>query len=107
VSFEDTIRQVIREELRAVLREELAAHLGGSPGPDAGGLALLSVEQVAKLCHTKPKAVRAWIAEGKLSARKGARRLLVAPVDLERFLAGAPRKPPTVKGEVLRIMGGL
>jgi excisionase family DNA binding protein len=107
-SIEDTIRQVVREEVRAALEEHIPRHALNEP--KSAPSTLLTVEQVAERCHATPKTVRGWIRDRHLPARKaGGRRYLVDLADLERFLvAGSAADPlPTVAAEVSRIGSGI
>src|SRR4051812_45680542 len=108
-TIEETIRQVVREEVRAALEEHILRRAAPAE-PARLPLALLTVEQAAEQCHAKPKTVREWIRSGRLPAAKaGGRRYLVALEDLQRFLAsGTPGDvSATVDGEVARIGGRL
>jgi len=103
-TIEETIRQVVREEVRAALEEHIPRIAPAEPKPPPSPL--LTVEQVAERCHAKPKTVREWIRSGRLQARKaGGRRYLVALADLERFLlsGASDGAGATVAGEVERI----
>lgn len=107
-SIEDTIRQVVREEVRAALEEHIPRRIPSEPKsvpPD-----LLTVEQVAERCHAAPKTVREWIRGRRLPARKaGGRRYLVDLADLERFLTGGSGTDPlpTIAAEVSRVANGI
>src|SRR4051812_9548348 len=107
-TIEETIRQVVREEVRAALEEHIPRRAPAEPARLP--LALLTVEQVAERCRAKPKTVREWIRRGVLPAAKaGGRRYLVSPADLDRFLASgtAIEANATVEGELARIGGRL
>src|SRR3954470_4885478 len=103
-TIEETIRQVVREEVRAALEEHIPRRAPAEP--KRSPLALFTVEQVAERCHAKPKTVREWIRRGVLPAAKaGGRRYLVSPADLDRFLtSGASVEAnATVEGELARL----
>lgn len=86
MSFEDTLRAIVREELRTALAELQSAQ----PAPR---LELLLVADVARACKVAPKTVTGWISSGRLAARKAGRKWVVLPADLERFLARQPSTP--------------
>lgn len=113
MSFEDTLRLIVREEVRSVVREELAtARPIVSPAPPLVqiGETRLTVAQVAERCHAHVVTVREWIRTKRLPASKPGREWLVRPSDLERFLAspttGKPQ-PASVLEQADRIMGRL
>ena len=107
-TIEETIRQVVREEVRAALEDHIPRIASVEPKHPASPL--LTVNQVAERCHAKPKTVRDWIRSGRLLATKaGGRRYLVPPEDLQRFLTSrtSVEASATVEGEVARIGGRL
>lgn len=88
--IEELIREAVREALRLFLREELVPILARSQAQVPATVPrLLTVREVAATCGgVNEKTVLAWIKSGGLSARRaGGRRYLVAPADLDRFLA--------------------
>lgn len=90
MSFEDTLRSIVREEVRAAVDElRQAIALPASPAPT-----LLTVADVARSCQASAKTVVAWISSGRLPARKAGRKWLVQPADLDRFLAGSAASSP-------------
>lgn len=106
MSFEDTMRQIVREELRAMVNEFKGAlePVRAAPAPAAE---LLTVEAIADRCHVTADTVRAWIHSGHLVAHKAGRRFLAAQPDLERFLAGeSDRRAKITTDEHLRVLQG-
>jgi excisionase family DNA binding protein len=75
----EAVRRVVTEELDAVL----ARHLTGRAKPRAG---LLTLEEVAAVCHVSPETVRHWIWEGRLTAYKPGRAPLVKEAELLAFV---------------------
>jgi excisionase family DNA binding protein len=83
VSIEETLRQVVREEVEAAickLRDELRA------APSTIAVEYLSTEQAAKLLAVHPDTVRRMVEAGKLPRREVAGKLRFARADLDRLL---------------------
>ncbi|MDF3069174.1 MAG: Helix-turn-helix domain [Polyangiaceae bacterium] len=75
----DAVRRVVAEELDAAL----SRHLAVRSKPRAG---LLTLEEVAAVCHVSPETVRHWIWEGRLTAYKPGRAPLVKESELLAFV---------------------
>jgi excisionase family DNA binding protein len=75
----EQVRCVVAEELDAAL----ARHLQARAKPRAG---LLTLEEVAAVCHVSPETVRHWIWEGRLTAYKPGRAPLVKESELLAFV---------------------
>lgn len=91
MTFEDTLRAIVREELRAALRELAPAMPATLP---EGGKLYLSPEEAAELVGVHVDTVREWLRSGELPTHgKGSRVVRVRRDQLERFLerGGAER----------------
>jgi excisionase family DNA binding protein len=75
----EKVRRVVAEELDAAI----ARHLPAKAKPRAG---LLTLEEVAAVCHVSPETVRHWIWEGRLRAYKPGRAPLVKEAELLAFV---------------------
>lgn len=112
MSVDETIRQLLRQELRAIIREEVAPLLNAHSAPGTTESAYFNVKQVAEQCRVSVKTVRSWIQSGRLkSNRAGARNYLVARTDMERFLSrpddnGAPAVDAQVVSILSKVRGG-
>lgn len=73
----ELVRQVVAEVVTAALskREPRRARAG-----------LLTLEEVAAVCHVSPETVRHWIWEGRLTAYKPGRAPLVKESELLAFV---------------------
>lgn len=78
----DLVRKAVRDEL-AELLPKLTTR---APAPALPLVHLLSVDQVAKLCHVVRPTVRGWCLTGRMRARKAGTRWVVRREDLEAFL---------------------
>jgi excisionase family DNA binding protein len=94
VTFEDTLRAIVREEVRAVVREELRALAEARAAP-AAAPGYLTVEQVAERLGVKPPTVRAWISKGELEAGRAGHRLVVTHQALANFVTAAGHRRAT------------
>lgn len=68
--------------------------------PDAGRLALLSPEQVARICGLSRRAVYRAIARGDLRAARLCNRLRVRSEDLDRWVSESIMGPPALARKV-------
>lgn len=99
----DLIRRAVRAEI-----EELLPKLRPLPAPAPRAIdALLTVDQVAKICRAKPETVRGWCLSARLFARKAGHRWVVRREDLERFMvdkkaAHRPMSPAGAVDEIAR-----
>ena len=85
MSFDETLRLIVREELRSALKDvRVAAPVLTSPSTT---LELLTVEDVSVACHVAAATVRAWLRRGKLIGKKVGRGYLVERSALNRFLS--------------------
>jgi excisionase family DNA binding protein len=89
--FSVTTKERERAELKALIKEALAEVLADrereaskpQAKPRAG---LLTLEEVAAVCHVSPETVRHWIWEGRLTAYKPGRAPLVKEAELLAFV---------------------
>lgn len=75
----EALRRVVAEELDAAL----ARHHVSRAKPRAG---LLTLDEVAAVCHVSPETVRHWIWEGRLTAYKPGRTVLVKETEVLAFV---------------------
>lgn len=79
-SFEDLLRQIVREELEKVVERLLAAR------PATGGDDFLTKTQAAALAAVSPATIDKWKAAG-LKVQGEGRNLRIARADLLAFIA--------------------
>lgn len=68
----------------------------------------MTVEQVAVRCHVKPRTVREWIKQGKLSAHRIGKQYLIEEMDLNRavvHVGNRERKAAEIKQSIARMQG--
>lgn len=97
MTLEDTIRQVVREELRALVDELRPAPAERVPG------GYLTIDEAATLARLRPATLRTWIRSGRLRAT--GRPYRVSREDLAEALESrpAPDEPPKGgAGSILR-----
>jgi excisionase family DNA binding protein len=94
MTLDDTIRQLVREEVEAALR-------GRAPDRPAGEW--LTTDQAAAESGVQPKTVRAWVAAGLPATRRG-RRLVVSRAALSAWRQG--QSPATGLVSTLTGSGG-
>jgi excisionase family DNA binding protein len=103
MSFEDSLRAIVREELQAF--EKKLEHRLGPPSTPPGPPALLRVADVARALGVTAPTVLSWIASGRLRGRKPSRHWFVTQADLDRFLADDGSNHETINdGEHLRLL---
>lgn len=112
MSFEDLVRQIVREECQAIGdRLEAAIAKMGAP---AAAAELLTVEQVVEELggEVTESTVAEWCRARRLPAKKAGRKWLVRRSDLDLFLerearpaVTGPTGPAPIEEQVTRIMG--
>lgn len=90
MSFEETLRSIVREEIRSALREELAAR------PAPSGPELLTIAQAAASTGLGVSTIRTWLSAGKLNRYGAGRAVRVNRAELDRVVAPKPRPQPTL-----------
>lgn len=76
-----------RAELRALVAEAVAEALATrEPRQKKSRAGLLTLDDVAAVCHVSPETVRHWIWEGRLKAYKPGRAPLVKESELLAFV---------------------
>lgn len=84
MTLEETIRQIVREEVRSAFRElspsNQQSRAGGSPDD------LLTLAEAATLARRCSATVRRWTEDGELKFSKRGRSPLIRRGDLEAFL---------------------
>jgi excisionase family DNA binding protein len=74
------------EAVRRVVAEELDAALARHAPPRRARAGLLTLDEVAAVCHVSAETARHWICEGRLKAYKPGRYPLVREADLLAFI---------------------
>ncbi len=99
MSFDETVRLIVREEVRAALKDLRVASPPALATADAG--TLMTIGDVANHCQVRPETVRGWIHAGRLITRKTGRFLRIKPSDFEAFLARVDTPgAPTINSDV-------
>lgn len=86
MTFEDTIRQVVREEIRSAL-QDLAPQRTATTGPE-----YLRFAEAAVHARVSPSTIREWVQTGKLNRYGEGRTPLVRRDELDRALAAQKPK---------------
>ena len=85
MSFEETLRAIVREELN-VLRTELLPRLAEDRCAEQQEDRYLSVQRAAEFVDVHPDTIRAWITAGRLRGYRAGRERRVLRSELRRFL---------------------
>ena len=88
MTLDETLRDVVRNEVRTVFREELRAALGDPDTRHSAPSAFMSIKQAADHVAVHPDTVRNWIKTGKLPEHRAGRGLRVRRTELEQCLQG-------------------
>ena len=86
--LEETLRQIVREEIRAAIDERIAGAVRDAIAPAVGGDGedYLSATRAAAVADVSPSTIRRWWADGRLPCTGPPRLRRVRRSDLERFL---------------------
>ncbi len=108
MSFEETIRAAVRDEVRLAVREVLAPVIAKLAEAASDG-EFLSVSGAAKFLGASRAGVRKWIAEGRLPRYRAGKAIRVRRGDLLAFLQqeeqGGGRR--TIDEQVTSILSGV
>lgn len=83
MTLEETIRQIVREEIRAALRDQSAAAPARESGDPGERLTLAEAAALARRCSAT---VRRWTETGQLKFVRRGRTILITRGDLDAFL---------------------
>lgn len=86
MSFEETLRAIIREELKSVLRSDLLARLAEHRCTTQEEDGYLAIQKAADFADVHSDTIRAWIKAGRLRGYRAGRELRVLRSELRRFL---------------------
>jgi excisionase family DNA binding protein len=113
---EDSVREVVREEVRAALVEhsktvEVAAQRIVSTGETDVSAPWLTTKQAAELAGVQPSTIRSWIENQGLSAHRpgGARQYRISRQELDEFMLKQERRGsvPTPEESARKILARL
>ena len=99
MTFEDTIRQIVREEIRAAIGE--SSGRGTSSGDD-----LITIEEAAVIARRTAATIRGWQDSGKLKRHGQGRHRLVSRAQLRQVLEGKTDEQVDEEAVALRILEG-
>ena len=114
LSFEETLRQivreVVREEMRTIMREELAAALVAPVGTSQADVSPIYVtpKEAAEITNVSEKTIRRWVQHGGLHATEIGRLIRIKRIDLDEFMArsgGASRSTKSADEVALAVLG--
>src|SRR5260370_23890966 len=107
MTFEETLRAIVREELKNVLRTDLLPQLGDGRCANSEEDRYLSLQKAGEFIDIHPDTIRKWIKEGRLHSYRAGRELRVLRSELCRFLEAADsvEQRGTAEEEAATILG--
>ncbi len=107
MSFEETLRLMMREELKSFLRTELLPLLADARCAKQEEDGYLAIQRAAEFADVHPDTIRVWIKAGRLRGYHAGRELRVLRSDLRRFLevGDVVEGRPTAEEEAAMILG--
>lgn len=99
MTFEETIRATVREELLHVLRDELPGILREMQATRPKTL-YLNATQAAEHAGVDRNTIYVWVKEGKLPALRAGSRLRIRQSDLDAFMAREAEAPKVTDDEL-------